>query len=213
MDLQKQPAISQDLLRHLQHHKCDETRVHSLASLQISKPLTTFIRNLQEKTHGCGVFVDTIHQNFIAKVAQSVRLKLKDPLKNDQLEIRQMHFSYNENNKQQSEKLQLFHPQELNWERMSNVVACILTVSHHQDTQTWNHDVLALVVNTKEISKEIYYFDFNDSGYYTKDIEQYFTSVLPGYHFKAMISFAVLLPDHTHLKDEVLAMQEGNEVK
>lgn len=206
MNNHRHPTISPALRKHFEDHGYDEGHKHSLTSLKLSDLLTAYIRNLQEKSCGCGVFSQTIHERVVTLVAQSVKLKLKDALDSCKLEIREMHFSYDEDTKKKSERLVLFYPQEpLDWARMSEVVACILTVSHRAQKNTWNHDVLALIVQN-----HIFYFDFNDCGYYTDNIKDYFSTILQGYQFTAMISFAVLLPEYADFKDKKLAMQEGN---
>ena len=171
---------------------------NSLAGLGVCDRLCTYIRNLQEKNVGNGLFMYQLHFPLLKDIENAVRLKLKDSLQSGQLIINEFSFKFENSTLEQM----LPHDKKIEkpktWDGTS---VAILRVYHVDHGRTWEHTVFALVRK-----QAIYYFDMNDYGYYTIHMRDHFLECLPDHHFIHMISFQVLFP-RAAIREESLYIQ------
>ena len=179
-------AFSSRLRKHLLRNKAKDTLRH----LGISPKLVQYIRNLQEKYHGNGVFDDATHQAVLKPTKAATLRKINEYINNGQLVLcKDIHFSFTSTPK----KMNLVIPQKLSIATPSDnaISALVMTVTHQDDDQkNWTHDVFALVCK-----RTIYYFDFNEFGYYMKQMRDFLTEKFPDYTFYPVFSLQKLFPE------------------
>lgn len=178
---------SKQLAEHLRRKKVD-AGPNSLQELDVCDQLKRYIRNLQEKNVGNGTFLYETHCKLLQRIERTVKLELKHSLQTGLLTIAKFAFIFDKG------KLTKKHPDntDIAEPKTEDVVSVVILRVHHVDGgRTWEHTVFALVH-----AKKIHYFNFNDHGYYTKHMRNYFLDRLPSHNFIATISLSVLFPNH-----------------
>ena len=193
--------FSNNLENHLRQHDVGPSSKDSLEYLKISKILSTYIRNLQEKNVGNGVFHHNIYEQILKKIAKTVQLNLKFFLDTGQLELyTDLRLTF------ENEKLKLVSKHEIKPTASEDIVcAWIMRVTHcDEDQRFWDHTVFALVHG-----KDIWYFDFNNAPY-TKSMKKLLCKCMPRHNFKAVITIPFLFPKLSVPHDKHhIAMQNG----
>ena len=192
---------STELVKHLKQLKLPPAC--TLESAGISDRLTTYIRNLQEKTVGNGCFCEKSHRKVLQRVKKIVKRKISLYLDKTLFVHEDIVFSFSQ------KKLTLFSPKSLNITRHDDnekiLTFLCITVNHKdEDDRTWEHDLCIIICQ-----KVMYHFDFNDHGHYTEHLKFFFESLLTGFTFKSVFDLSVLFPEAFE-KSQHIAVQSDN---
>jgi hypothetical protein len=196
---------SEALKAHLREIKKEDT----LNSIGVSKKVKLYIRNLQEKNIGNGCFDKDLHARLLSKVKSTTKARKSLFLKNKTLILNEgIQFSFH------AKRFELVKPkeQDLQWATKSDAltVFCITVTHKDEKGRTFEHDTCAIVCKRK-----MYYFDFNDHGYYTRKVAIFFDAAYrkvfgKRLNFKAVFDLGFLFPEYG--KHGRIAVQDGKSV-